>query len=83
MPVTINANADGVRGSGKRVKRTFPVVPSFENVAVNFTIMDDTITPQVFEEVFAVFASSVGVGRFRPEKGGLNGRLRATKFIWG
>jgi hypothetical protein len=24
----------------------------------------------------------VGVGRFRPENGGLNGRFRATHFDW-
>jgi hypothetical protein len=80
--VTINANSDGVRGSGKRVKRTFPVIPAPWRTSARFTIFDDTITPEVFERVFAAAGMSVGVGRFRPEKGGLNGRFKAERFDW-
>ena len=79
---TINANADGVRGSGKRVKRTFPVVPSWKGVA-EFVILDDTITPEVFERTLQTAGQIVGVGRFRPENGGLNGRFKPTEFVWG
>ena len=46
--VTINANADGVRGSGKRVKRRFPSFDKWHGVA-EFTIVDDIITTEVFE----------------------------------
>jgi hypothetical protein len=45
-------------------------------------IMDDTITKEVFEEVFYAAGSGIGIGRFRPEKGGTNGRFRAVKFDW-
>lgn len=79
--ITINANSDGVRGSGKRVKRTFPVVAEWETKA-EFMIFDDTVTPEVFEEVFAAAGMGVGIGRFRPENGGLNGRFIATRFDW-
>lgn len=79
--VTIHANADGVRGSGKRVKRTFPVVEKWA-VTADFTIMDDTVTREVFERTITVAGMSIGVGRFRPEVGGLNGRFRPVKFEW-
>lgn len=79
--VTINANSDGVRGSGKRVKRTFPVIPEWEGVA-EFIILDDTITPEVFERTLTTAGNIVGIGRFRPENGGLNGRFEPTKFDW-
>lgn len=79
--VTINANSDGVRGSGKRVKRTFPVIDSWA-ATVRFTILDDTVTPDVFERTLAAAGMGIGIGRFRPEKGGLNGRFRATDFEW-
>lgn len=79
--VTINANSDGVRGSGKRVKRIFPQIPEWHTSA-QFMIFDDTVTPEVFEEVFAAAGMGVGVGRFRPENGGLNGRFRAVHFDW-
>lgn len=79
--VRISANVDGIRGSGKRVFRTFPVVPQWTGRAA-FTILDDTITRDVFESVFKIAGASIGIGRFRPEKGGLNGRFRPTKFEW-
>lgn len=79
--VRINANADGVRGSGKRVWRSFPIIYKWETEA-SFTIMDDTITQEVFEEVFNAAGKGIGIGRFRPEKGGINGRFTAKKFNW-
>lgn len=79
--VTINANADGVRGSGKRVKRTFPEVPKWSGTA-RFIILDDAITKDVFERVMRESGNFVGVGRFRPENGGLNGRYTVKEFRW-
>lgn len=79
--VTINANADGVRGSGKRVKRSFPVIPKWAATA-EFTVLDDTVTPEVFERTLTAAGMGIGIGRFRAEKGGLNGRFRPTKFYW-
>ena len=78
----LNVNADGVRGSGKRVWRTFPVIDAGYKSYIEFTIMDDTITKEVFEDVFYAEGNGIGIGRFRPEKGGTNGRFRATKFEW-
>lgn len=80
-PITINANADGIRGSGKRVKRTFPQIPNW-SATVSFTVLDDTVTPDVFERTLKVAGMGIGIGRFRAEKGGLNGRFRPVKFTW-
>lgn len=77
----INANADGIRGSGKRVKRRFPEFPVWTGVA-EFTIADDIITPEVFERHLKSAGVIVGIGRFRPEKGGTYGRFRVTKIEW-
>jgi hypothetical protein len=76
----INANADGVRGS-KRVRRCFPVIPSWE-ADVEFYILDPTITPAVFEEVLVAAGNFRGVGRFRPGNGGLYGRFEVVKTAW-
>jgi hypothetical protein len=73
--ITISANSDGVRGSGKRVNRIFPQVPSWKGEA-RFVILDDTVTPAVFERHLIEAGRFIGVGRFRPENGGLNGRFR-------
>jgi hypothetical protein len=77
----INANADGVRGSGKRVKRRFPVFEKWSGVA-EFTIVDDIITKETFEHHLKSAGMIVGIGRYRPANGGSNGRFRVVKFEW-
>jgi hypothetical protein len=79
--VMINANSDGVRGSGKRVKRRFPVFDKWHGVA-EFTIVDDIITPEVFEHHLKSAGMICGIGRYRPANGGSNGRFRVTKVEW-
>jgi hypothetical protein len=56
--IDIYANADGVRGSGKRVMRRFPIIPKWSA------------------------GMFVGIGRYRPEKAGTNGRFSLTKLVW-
>lgn len=77
----INANADGVRGSGKRVRRCFPVIPRWEG-EVRFHILDDTITQDIFERVLREAGQFVGIGRFRPENGGFYGRFSVEAIKW-
>lgn len=77
----IHANADGVRGSGKRVWRKFPRIDNWSG-EVEFSIIAPEITRDVFEEMAAYSGVAVGVGRFRPEKGGFFGRFKCDRFIW-
>lgn len=77
----IYANADGKRGSGKRVWRVFPTIPKWEGIA-RFVIFDDAITKDVFERHLTEAGKYVGVGRFRAENGGLYGRFSVEKFKW-
>jgi hypothetical protein len=79
--VAIQANADGVRGSGKRVTRRFPQFEKYQGEA-SFVITDDIITPTIFEQHVRSCGIIVGIGRFRPEKGGTNGRFRVIKIEW-
>lgn len=80
MPsVTISANVDGVRGSGKRVPRTFPQTTEWGGTT-SFLIIEEKITHAIFERVLSYAGRSIGVGQFRPEKGGLNGRFDIEKI---
>lgn len=79
--ITISAHSNGVRGSGTRVRRRFPQVPEWKGTA-RFVVLDDTIGKEVFEETMADAGRFIGVGRFRPENGGLNGRFRPVRFDW-
>jgi len=79
--ISIWANADGVRGSGKRVRRYFPYIQEWRGVA-RFLILDDAIPADVFEKVVREAGQLIGVGRGRPEKGGMNGRFDVAKLVW-
>lgn len=66
--------ADGKHGSGKRVWRTFPLIRSWTGV-VQFDIINPIITRDVFEEHLREAGQFVGLGRFRPQRGGWYGRF--------
>lgn len=74
-PVTINANSDGVRGSGKRVFRTFPQLLRW-SATITIFVCDEIITKEVLEKYFTAAGQFIGVGQYRPENGGTNGRFK-------
>ncbi len=80
--IEIWANSDGVRGSGKRVKRRFPIVHAGWSGIAHFSLLDDIIPAEVFERALIESGRLVGIGRFRPEKGGLLGRYAVEDFVW-
>lgn len=79
--IDIYANADGVRGSGKRVMRRFPIIQKW-SATFDVHILDPIITEDVFAETVEQAGMFVGIGRYRPEKGGTNGRFKLTKLDW-
>lgn len=80
--IAINAHANGDRSSGTRVVRLFPLIRRWKGTA-RFALMGDTIPESIFERVVRYSGFSVGIGRFRPEKGGMNGRFKVDEFRWG
>jgi hypothetical protein len=80
--VVISANADGVRGSGRRVPRRFPVIDVGWQLTTNVYILDPIITEAIFAEIVEIAGMFIGLGRFRPEKGGTNGRYRIKQMQW-
>lgn len=80
--VDVNCHVDGNSNSGKRVKRRFPLVPEWSGLAT-FVIYDDTVTPDEFKKHLEAAGRFVGIGRWRPQNGGLNGRFVATSFEFG
>jgi hypothetical protein len=73
--------ADGRRGSGKRVSKCFPVVQSWKG-SVPFHVLDDVITPEVFEQHLKEAGNFIGIGRFRPRNNGYYGRFKVNKVKW-
>jgi hypothetical protein len=73
--------ADGKRGSGKRVWKTFPVIPKWTGM-VEFLILDETINEDVFREHLIDAGQFIGIGRFRPRNNGFYGRFEVKKISW-
>lgn len=73
--------ADGKRGGGKRVDRCFPVIDAWAG-DVTYHILDDTITPEVFELTLEKAGAFIGIGRFRPRNNGFYGRFKPVGFRW-
>ena len=72
---------DGKRGGSKRVDKCFPIIHEWKG-SLPFTILDDTITPQVFEKHLIEAGKFIGIGRFRPRNNGYYGRFTVKKFEW-
>lgn len=73
--------SDGVRGSGKRVDKCYPVIRKWEG-AVQFLIFDDTVTREVFEHILREAGKFIGIGRFRPRNNGYYGRFDVESVDW-
>lgn len=73
-------NADGRKGSGKRVMRCYPAIAQWSAVVV-FHVFDVTVTKEVFEQHLVESGRFAGIGRFRPSCGGFYGRYKLSKSI--
>jgi len=71
--------ADGKHGSGSRVLKTFPVIPTWKG-KVDVHILDRTITREVFDEHLKEAGRFIGLGRFRPQRGGFYGRFSVASI---
>lgn len=71
--------SDGVRGSGKRVWKTYPVVPVWETNAT-VLVCDPVIQPDKLEEYATHAGKFIGMGRWRPRNNGLYGRFGIEDF---
>lgn len=74
-------NADGKSGSGKRVKRCMPRIVEWSGTVV-FTILDHTVTREVFAYHIQQMGSFIGIGRFRPRNRGWYGRFKVVSIDW-
>ena len=73
--------SDGIRGSGKRVDKCFPVIHEWGG-DVTFHILDETITEDVFMNHLQQAGAFIGVGRFRPRNNGFYGRFKVEAVKW-
>lgn len=84
---TLFLPADGRRGSGKRVWKTYPFITNWSG-DVELFILDETVLQTsardrektVLQEVCEGAGQYIGIGRFRPRQNGYYGRFGIEKF---
>ncbi len=75
-------NSQGKRGtSGSKVKKYFPLIKQWSG-DVEFIIMDDTITRDIFENYLRQAGILIGIGKQRPGNGGDFGRFAVKNIVW-
>ena len=76
--VPINAHANGKRGSGTRVVRKFPQWPNPWTASFDVLLLDESLTVDDVKAALVSGGMVCGLGRFRPENMGMNGRFVVT-----
>ncbi len=66
--------SDGRRGGSRRVHKCFPVIDHWKG-DVNYYILDDTITLDVFKYHIEQCGKFIGIGMSRPRNNGFFGRF--------
>jgi hypothetical protein len=72
----------GVRGDGKRVMKSYPLLMPPLEVEVTFLITNDMITPEVFAHHLQQAGSLIGIGAFRVRNNGVYGRFKVNSIDW-
>lgn len=73
--------SDGIRGSGKRVDKCYPVIKEWQG-EVTFYVLDEIITQDAFTEHLKAAGNFIGIGRFRPRNNGFYGRFTVENVKW-
>ena len=73
--------ADGQRGGGKRVWKSFPIIHEWEGTVL-WHILDQTVTEEVFLYHIKQAGMFIGLGSFRPRNGGYFGRFEVVGHSW-
>ena len=73
--------SDGKRGGGKRVDKCYPLIREWSG-DVEFKVLDETITRDVFRETLEQAGAFIGIGRFRPRNNGYYGRFKVVELQW-
>lgn len=80
QPQWLSMGPQGRKGT-TGVMRAFPHYDKWEG-KIKVHVLDDTIGKEVFEKVLRESGNFVGVGQFRPEKGGYFGRYEVVSVKW-
>ena len=81
-PKTYFCNSNGTRGSGTRVNRTFPEIRQWRINDVSMLVLNVDISKEILLYHAQMCGQVIGIGRYRPQNGGTNGRFLIENFRW-
>ena len=73
--------SDGKKGGSTRVNKCFPTIHEWKG-EVTYYILDETITESIFRTHLEEAGNFIGIGTFRPGKGGYYGRYKLNDLVW-
>ena len=81
----VHVPSDGKKGGGSRVWKCFPIVPAGWKVEASIYVFDPILIsrPEKIHEYLAHAGKFIGMGRFRPRRGGMYGRFVVESFTSG
>lgn len=84
VPEEILCSSDGKKGGtgGSQVLRVFPSIPTPWSGSTEFLIVNEDITEKEFGIHMEQSGWVNGVGSFRPQNGGMNGRYSVADIVW-
>lgn len=81
-PIALSMNSDGKRGGGSRVTRRLPQIPPGWRAKFEVVVLDPIITEDTFRKFLMQAGCFIGVGQYRPQNGGTNGRFVIKSLKW-
>lgn len=79
--VKVICHSQGRRGPGARVVRRFPQIPSW-SATFDILVLDLEIDEKQMRSTIEAAGLFVGIGRFRPQNTGTNGRFALRDMTW-
>jgi hypothetical protein len=76
-----HVDSTGQKGGNKRVLRCYPIFRNWK-IQVDYLVLDQTITEEVFQQHLEEAGRFIGIGSFRPRNGGIDGRFKVQSIEW-
>jgi hypothetical protein len=62
--------------------RGYPIIPAGWKAQVQVMVIDEAIPEEIVERCLEEAGNLIGIGRFRPERGGYLGRFKVNSIKW-
>jgi hypothetical protein len=79
--IDVYCDSKGKRNGSSRVMRRYPQIPEWQ-MTFDIHVIDPIITEDMLSEMIGMAGLYKGIGRYRPENRGTNGRFELKNMVW-